>query len=51
MLLDVNQNLKLSDFNRGIKTKKDIMVLTKPYGRLLNAEDGEGASTYGIAGA
>ncbi|KAF7502029.1 hypothetical protein GJ744_009008 [Endocarpon pusillum] len=52
MLLDVDWNLKLSDLDRGMKTGQDIAVLTEPYGRLLNAEeDGEGAGTYGTAGA
>lgn len=51
MLLDVNRNLKLSDFDRGMKTGEDIVVLTEPYGRLLDAEDGGGAGTYGKAGA
>jgi hypothetical protein len=51
MLLDVNRNLKLSDLNRGMKTRKDIAVITEPYRRLLNEEDGGGAGTYGKVGA
>jgi serine/threonine protein kinase len=51
MLLDVNRNLKLSDFDRGMKTGEDVAVLTEPYGRLLDAEDDGGAGTYGTAGA
>ena len=50
MLLDVDRNLKLSDFDRGMKTGEDIAVLTEPYGRLLDAEDGGRAGTYGTAG-
>jgi serine/threonine protein kinase len=51
MLLDVDRNLKLSDFDRGMKTREDVAVLTKPYRRLLDAEDDGGAGTYGIVGA
>lgn len=51
ILLDVSRNLKLSDFNREMKTEKDIVVLTEPYRRLLNAEDGGGADIYDIVGA
>jgi serine/threonine protein kinase len=51
MILDVDRNLKLSDFDRGMKTEEDIAVLTEPYGRLLDAADDGGADTYGTAGA
>lgn len=51
MLLDANRDLKLSDLDRGMKIGEDIAVLTEPFGRLLDKEDGEGADTYGKAGA
>jgi hypothetical protein len=51
MLLDMNQNLKLSDFDRGIKTREDIAMLTKSYRRLLDAEKDGGADTYGTVDA
>ena len=51
MLLDANLDLKLSDLDRGVKVGEDIAVLTEPFGRLLNEEDGAGAGTYGKAGA
>lgn len=51
MLLDADWNLKLSDFDRGMKIGEDIVVLTEPYGRLLHTEAGGAAGTYGIAGA
>ena len=51
MLLDANGDLKLSDLDRGVKVGEDVAVLTDPFGRLLDREDGEGAGTYGRAGA
>ena len=51
MLLDADRNLKLSDLDRGMKIGEDIAVLTEPFGRLLDEEDGGGAGTYGKAGA
>ena len=51
MLLDANQDLKLSDLDRGMKIGEDIEVLTEPFGRLLAERDGEGAGSYGKAGA
>ena len=50
MLLDANRDLKLSDFDRGLEIGEDIAVLTEPFGRLLNEEDGVGAGTYGKSG-
>lgn len=47
MLLDVKQNLILSDLNRGVEIREDIVVLSKPFRRLLNKDDGVEASTYG----
>jgi serine/threonine protein kinase len=49
LLLDADWNLKLSDFDRGMKIGEEIMVLTEPYGRLLDTEEGRAAGTYGIA--
>lgn len=51
MLLDANWNLKLSDLDRGMEIGENIAVLTEPFGRLLNEQDGEGSGTYGKAGA
>lgn len=59
MLLDADWNLKLCDLDRAMDVGEDIMVLTEPFGRLLNQEEdgrgggGEGgvAGTYGKAGA
>ena len=51
MLLDADWNLKLSDFDRGMMIGEDIAVLTEPFGRLLNNEDGGCPGTYGKAGA
>ena len=51
MLLDSDWNLKLSDMDRAMKVGEEIAVLTEPFGRLLGKEDGEGADTYGNAGA
>lgn len=51
MLLDVDWNLKLSDFDRGMKTGENIAVLTEPYGRLLHAEDDGGVDIYNTADA
>jgi serine/threonine protein kinase len=51
MLLDVDRNLKLSDFDRGMKIGEDIVVLTELYWRLLDAENDGDVSTYGTAGA
>ena len=51
MLLDAEWNLKLSDLDRGMKIGEDVMVLTEPFGRLLDREDGGGVGTYGKAGA
>lgn len=51
MLLDANRDLKLSDLDRGVKIGDDIAALSEPFGRLLDKEDGEGAGTYGKAGA
>lgn len=42
MLLDSNWNLKLNDIDRAMKIGEEVTVIT---------EDGEGASTYGKAGA
>ena len=51
MLLDAEQNLVLSDLDRGIEIGEDIAVLDEPYGRLLNKDAGAEAGTYGRAGA
>ncbi len=51
MLLDANRDLRLSDLDRGMKMGEDIAVLTEPFGRLLDQEDGVGAGTYGKVGA
>lgn len=51
MLLDANRDLKLSDLDRGMKIGEDVAVLTEPFGRLLDNDDGAGAGTYGKAGA
>jgi len=51
MLLDANRDLRLSDLDRGMKMGEDIAVLTEPFGRLLDQEDGVGAGTYGKSGA
>ena len=51
MLLDADRNLKLSDLDREIKIGENIGVLIKPFGRLLNEENGGGASIYGKTGA
>ena len=51
MLLDVDWNMELSDLDRGVKIGEEIAVLTEPFGRLLDKEDGGGAGNYGKAGA
>ena len=51
MLLDANRDLKLSDLDRGVRIGEDVAALSEPFGRLLDKEDGEGAGTYGKAGA
>ena len=51
MLLNSDWNLKLSDMDRAIKVGEEIAVITEPFGRLLGKEDGEGADSYGNAGA
>ena len=51
MLLDANRDLKLSDLDRAVKIGEDVAALSEPFGRLLDKEDGEGAGTYGKAGA
>ena len=51
LLLDANRDLRLSDLDRGVKIGEDIAALNEPFGRLLDKEDGEGAGTYGKAGA
>lgn len=51
MLLDAGCNLVLADLDRGTKVGEVIDVLTEPFGRLLNRSEGEGAGTYGKAGA
>ncbi|KAJ9608545.1 hypothetical protein H2200_007533 [Cladophialophora chaetospira] len=51
MLLDSNWNLILCDVDRAMKIGEEIAVLTEPFGRLLNLEDGEVAGSYGQAGA
>jgi hypothetical protein len=51
MLLDEDRNLKLSDFDYKIKTKKNIAMLTKLYKRLLNAENNKDADIYDIINA
>lgn len=51
MLLDSEWDLKLSDLDRAVRIGGQILVLTEPLGRLLGKKDGEGAGSYGIAGA
>ena len=51
LLLDANRDLRLSDLDRGVKIGEDILALNEPFGRLLDKEDGEGAGSYGKAGA
>lgn len=51
ILLDSNWNLKLSDIDRAIDIKEEIIVLTKPFGRLLSEEDDRVTSSYGKVGA
>ena len=51
MLLDAQQNLILSDLDRGMEIGEDIAVLSEPFGRLLNGEAGAEAGTYGKASA
>lgn len=51
MLLDAGRNLILTDLDRGTKVGEVIDVLNEPFGRLLNRLEGEGAGTYGKAGA
>lgn len=43
--------MKLSDVDGGMKMGEDIAVLTEPFWRLLDEDDGRGAGTYGKAGA
>ena len=38
--------MKLNDFNREIKIKKDIIMLIKLYKQLLNTKDDEHIDTY-----
>lgn len=49
--LDANRDLRLSDLDRGMKMGEDIAVLSEPFGRLLDQEDGVGAGTHGKSGA
>ena len=51
MLLDADWNLKLSDFDRGMKIGDDVEVLIEPFGRLLNEEEFGDLGIYGKAGA
>ena len=51
MLLNANQNLILSDLDRSVEIGEEITVLSEPFGRLLNKEEGAGAGTYGKASA
>lgn len=51
MLLDAEQNLILSDLDRAMEIGEDIVVLSEPFGRLLNEEAGVEAGTYGKASA
>ena len=44
--MDTNRNLRLSDLDRKIKIKENIVVLTESFGRLLNQKDGVDADTY-----
>ena len=46
MFLNVNRNLKLNNFNRKIKIKKDITILIKLYRRLLDVKNDEYVDTY-----
>lgn len=51
MLLDAKQNMILSDLDRGMEIGDAIAVLSEPFGRLLNKDDGVEADTYGKASA
>jgi len=51
MLLNANQDLKLSDLDREVKIGEDIIVLIESFGRLLGEKDGVDVGTYGKAGA
>lgn len=51
MLLNANQDLKLSDLDREVKIDENIIVLIKLFGRLLGEKDDVDVGTYDKAGA
>lgn len=51
MFSNANQDLKLSDLDRGVKIDKNIIVLTKSFKQLLGEKNDVDASTYDKANA
>lgn len=50
ILFDHAWNVVLCDLDRTVRWGDDIQVLTEPFGRLLNNDEGDGAGSYGKAG-
>jgi len=51
MLLNANQDLKLSDLDREVKIDENIIVLIKLFGQLLGEKDDVDVGTYDKADA
>jgi len=51
VLLDSGWNAILADLDRAGDLGSDLEAVSEPFGRLLNASEGEGAGTYGKASA
>jgi len=51
ILFSSEWNVRLGDLDRSISTNDDLEAVSEPFGRLLSRAEGEGAGTYGTAGA